>query len=322
VAHTVNRNKGSFAANLKDPQDLDQVRALLARADVMTHNFRPGVMERIGLDYETVHELNPRIIYGTVTGYGTEGPWRDKPGQDLLAQSVSGLPYWTGRADDPPVPFGLSVADGICGHHLAQGILAALVRRGRTGEGARIEVSLLESVLDLQFEGLTTYLNDGRRPLQRSTVTATHPLQGAPYGIYPTADGYLALAMGGLDALGEALGLEALRAFDRPNDDFERGDEIRRLIAAHVREGTTQHWLARLEPAGIWCAPVMDYEELRRQPGYQVLDLEQTVTRDGEYPVRTLRSPIRIDGERLFAPNAAPRVGRDNERIRAELLDG
>ena len=322
VFHLVNRNKGSFAADLKDPDDLAQVKSLIARADVMTHNFRPGVMERIGLGYETVRELNPRIIYGTVTGYGTEGPWRDKPGQDLLAQSLSGLPWWTGRADDPPVPFGLAIADGICGHHLCQGILAALVRRGRTGEGARIEVSLLESILDLQFEGLTTYLNDGGRPLRRSAVTAAHPLQGAPYGIYPTADGFLALAMGGLGTLAEALGLDALHAYDRPNDDFVRGDEIRRLIAAHVAHETTLHWLERLEPAGVWCAPVLRYDELRRLPGYQVLEMEQTVTRDGEFPVHTTRSPIRIDGERLFAPEAAPRVGRDNERLKAELIDG
>ena len=322
VSHLVNRNKGSFAANLKDPGDLAEVKALIAVADVMTHNFRPGVMERIGLDYETVRELNPRIVYGTVTGYGTEGPWRDKPGQDLLAQAVSGLPWWTGRADDPPVPFGLAAADGICGHHLCQGILAALVRRGRTGTGARIEVSLLESVLDLQFEGLTTYLNDGGRPLQRSAVSPTHPLQGAPYGIYPTADGFLAIAMGRLDTLADALGLDALHDYDRPNDEFERGDEIRRLIASHVIDGSTQHWLDRLEPAGVWCAPVLRYDELRRLPGYQVLQMEQTVTRDGAFPVETLRSPIRIDGERLFAPDAAPRVGRDNERIRAEVLDG
>jgi crotonobetainyl-CoA:carnitine CoA-transferase CaiB-like acyl-CoA transferase len=240
----------------------------------------------------------------------------------LLAQSLSGLPFWSGRADDPPVPFGLAIADGICGHHLCQGILAALVRRGRTGEGARVEVSLLESILDLQFEGLTTYLNDGGRPLRRSAVSAGHPLQGAPYGIYPVADGFLALAMGELDTLADALGLDELRAFDRPNDDFERGDEIRSLIAAHVSGETLQHWLDLLEPAGVWCAPVLRYDELRRQPGYQVLQLEQTVTRDGAFPVDTLRCPIRFDGERLFAPEAAPRVGRDNERLQAEIIDG
>jgi crotonobetainyl-CoA:carnitine CoA-transferase CaiB-like acyl-CoA transferase len=321
VFHTANRNKGSFAADLKDPEELATVKALIARADVMTHNFRPGVMEKIGLDYETVQELNPRIIYATVTGYGTEGPWRGKPGQDLLAQSLSGLPHLSGTADQPPVPLGLAVADGICGHHLAQGILAALVRRGRTGEGARIEVSLLESILDLQFEGLTTYLNDGGRPPVRSAVVPGHPLQGAPYGIYPTADGYLALAMGPLAHLGDAIGLPELASYDGPNDAFDRADEIRRLLADHVVGQPTQHWLDRLEPAGVWCASVMDYAQLREEPGYAALRIEQTVTRAGGHPVRTLRSPIRIDGERAFAPDAAPTVGRDNERLARELLD-
>ena len=322
VFHTANRGKESFAADLKVPGDLASVKKLIAVADVMTHNFRPGVMEKIGLDYDTVQAINPRIVYATVTGYGTQGPWRDKPGQDLLAQSVSGLLHLTGKQDDPPIPFGLAVADGICGNHLAQGILAALVRRGRTGQGAQVEVSLLELVLDLQFEGLTTYLNDGRRRPRRNAVTGGHPWQGAPYGVYATLDGYLSLAMGVLADLGDALGLDALRGYDQPDDAFERGDEIRRLIAKHVKADTTQHWLDRLEPAGIWCAPVLTYHELRLEPGYAALGVEQTVTRDGAFPVRTLRSPIRIDGQRLFTPEAAPRVGRDNARIRKELLDG
>jgi crotonobetainyl-CoA:carnitine CoA-transferase CaiB-like acyl-CoA transferase len=321
VFHTANRNKESFAADLKDPRDLDAVKRLIARADVLTHNFRPGVMERIGLGYEAVQALNPRIVYATVTGYGTDGPWKHKPGQDLLAQSLSGLPYLTGRAGDPPVPIGLAVADGICGHHLAQGILAALVRRGRTGLGARVEVSLLESVLDLQFEGLTTYLNDGGHLPQRNALVAGHPWQGAPYGIYATADGHLALAMGVLARLGEALGLPSLGQYTRAHDAFEHGDEIRGLIADHLRTETTRHWLDRLEPAGIWAAPVMGYDELRQQPGYRALEVEQTVTRDGGHPVPTLRSPIRIDGQRLFTPRAAPRVGRDNERLGAEFID-
>lgn len=321
VFHTANRGKESFAANLKDPDDLAEVKALIARADVLTHNFRPGVMEKIGLGPEEVAALNPRIIYATVTGYGAEGPWRDKPGQDLLAQSVSGLTYLSGTADGPPVPFGLAVSDGICGAHLAQGILAALVRRGRTGQGARVEVNLLESSLDLQFEGLTTFLNDGRRPPQRARIGAAHPYQGAPYGVYPTSDGHLALAMGTLTDLAEAIGLPAVAQLDGPHDAFERGDEIRQILTDHLATGSTEHWLALLEPMGLWCAPVLRYDELRAQEGYRVLDVEQIVTRPGAPPVRTLRCPIRIDGARLTGADAAPRVGQDTERIRAELAD-
>src|SRR5438067_765991 len=145
VFHTINRNKQSLAADLKNPADLERVKALIARADVMTHNFRPGVMEKIGLDYAAVSRLNPCIVYGEVTGYGQEGPWKDKPGQDLLVQSLSGLTWLSGNAGQGPVPMGIAVADILCGAHFAQGILAALVRRARTQQGALVQVSLLES---------------------------------------------------------------------------------------------------------------------------------------------------------------------------------
>jgi crotonobetainyl-CoA:carnitine CoA-transferase CaiB-like acyl-CoA transferase len=157
---------------------------LLLKADVMIGNFRPGVMDKLGLGFDAVTALNPRIVYAEVTGYGNSGPWRDKPGQDLLVQSLSGLPYLNGDADQPPVPFGLAVADMFAGAHLVQGILAALVRRGVTGKGGRVEVSLLESTLDLQFEVLSTFLNDGGKQPVRSSVNNAHAYLGAPYGIY------------------------------------------------------------------------------------------------------------------------------------------
>lgn len=323
VFHTVNRGKQSYAANLKEPSELKKVKSLVARADVMTHNFRPGIMERLGLDYDTARSLNPRIVYGEVTGYGTEGPWRDKPGQDLLAQCLSGITHLTGRHGDPPVPLGMATADAVCGGHLAQGILAALVRRRRTGAGARVQVSLLESILDLQFEGLTTWLNDGRQPPRRSAVTAGHPYQGAPYGLYPTADGHLALAMMPLATLAEALALPDLETVGVDLPHAQRADATRRVIAARLATRTTQAWLDLLEPRDIWCAPVLNYDQLRQHEGYRVLGMEQTVRRrgaDGQpVKVRTLRSPIRIDGERLLNNDAAPRVGAHTDLVARDL---
>src|ERR1700735_1890008 len=186
--HSINRNKESFAADLKNPADKARVTELLRRADVMIQNFRPGVIEKAGLGYEAVSALNPRIVYADITGYGTTGPWATKPGQDLLVQSLSGLPWLNGDADQPPVPFGLAVADLCAGAHLCQGILACLVRRGITGEGGKVEVSLLESILDFQFEVLTTYLNDGGQLPRRSRQNNAHAYLGAPYGIYATQD--------------------------------------------------------------------------------------------------------------------------------------
>src|SRR3954447_1442388 len=187
--HSINRNKLSFAADLKNPDDLKRVKQLAERADVLIQNFRPGVIERLGLGYESVRTLNPRLVYGAITGYGNLGPWRDKPGQDLLAQSLSGLTWLSGDAGQGPVPGGLSIADMLAGAHLTQGILACLVRRGVTGRGGLVEVSLLESILDYQFEVLTTHLNDGGQLPQRSAVNNAHAYLGAPYGLYATADG-------------------------------------------------------------------------------------------------------------------------------------
>jgi CoA:oxalate CoA-transferase len=322
--HSINRNKESFAADLKNPDDLSAIRALLKRADVMIQNFRPGVIDRAGLGYSAVRELNPRLIYGEVTGYGTRGPWSEKPGQDLLVQSLSGLPYLNGDATQPPVPFGLAVADILAGAHLVQGILAALVRRGISGEGAHVEVSLLESVLDLQFEVLTTYLNDGGKAPVRSSVNNAHAYLGAPYGIYATSDGYIALAMGSILRLGELLDCPALMTYTDPALLFDERDEIKSILVHHLRYQTTAHWLAILEPADIWCSDVLTWDRLFQHNGFTALDMIQTVTRpaSGAQPpivMRTTRCPIRIDGELLTSGKPAPRIGEHTSDLRREF---
>lgn len=316
--HSINRNKESFAANLKDPHDLENVTALIRKADVMIHNFRPGVIERIGLDYATVKALNSRLVYGVITGYGQEGPWRDKPGQDLLAQSISGLTWLSGDAEQGPVPMGLATADMFAGAHLAQGILACLVRRGVTGQGGVVEVSLMESILDYQFEVLTTYLNDGGQQPQRSVVNNAHAYLGAPYGIYKTADGYLALAMGQLLKLGDLLGVD-LSAYRDPQSWFSQRDEIKAILQDHLRTCKTEHWLSILEPADYWCAKVFTWDELFAHEGFKALQMVQTVSLRSGASLDTLRCPIRVDGERLFSAKGAPKIGEDTEMILREL---
>ena len=323
--HSINRNKQSFAADLKQPADLARIRELLTRADVMIHNFRPGVMEKIGLGWEAVRALNPRLVSAEVTGYGGHGPWRDKPGQDLLVQSLSGLPYLNGDAAQPPVPFGLAVADMLAGAHLVQGILATLLRRAVTGQGGRVEVSLLESVLDLQFEVLTTYLNDGGKPPVRSAVNNAHAYLGAPYGIYATADGFLALAMGSISRLGELLACPALAVFTDPAELFDRRDQIKLILVHHLRSHTTAHWLAILELADIWCADVLTWDRLFAHEGFRALDMIQTVVRPAtpsgapEIAMRTTRCPIRIDGELFLSAQPAPRIGEHNQTLTQEF---
>ena len=317
--HSINRNKESYAADLKNPDDLARVRKLLSRADVLLQNFRPGVIGRIGLDYESVRLLNPRLVYGEVTGYGSVGPWCDKPGQDLLVQSLSGLPYLNGDAAQPPVPFGLAVADMMAGAHLVQGILAVLVRRGITGEGGKVEVSLLESILDLQFEVLTTYLNDGGKAPERSSVNNAHAYLGAPYGIYATADGFLALAMGSLTRLGELVSCPAVSTYTAPESLFDKRDEIKSILVHHLKAQSTAHWLSLLEPADVWCADVLTWDRLIAHDGFKVLDFLQTVDSRPGAKMRTTRCPIRIDGEMFISPVAAPRIGEHNASIESEF---
>jgi crotonobetainyl-CoA:carnitine CoA-transferase CaiB-like acyl-CoA transferase len=317
--HSINRNKESFAADLKNPDDLARVKRLIARADVLIQNFRPGVIERLGLDYDTVRQINPRLVYATITGYGDRGPWRDKPGQDLLAQSLSGLTWLSGDADQGPVPMGLAVADMFAGAHLAQGILACLVRRGVTGLGGLVEASLLESVLDFQFEVLTTHLNDGGQLPRRSAINNAHAYLAAPYGIYRTADGYLAIAMTPIPRLGELLDCQPLLAFSDPKSWFDERDTIKRILAAHLATRSTAHWLSILEPADVWCADVFDWRKLRAHDGFKVLAMVQEVYRANGASLLTTRCPIRIDGGILTASRGAPKIGENTAEIIEEF---
>lgn len=320
VFHTINRNKESYAADLKNADDLAKVKKLIAKADVMTHNFRPGVMEKIGLDYEAVKTINSRIVYGVVSGYGNKGPWANKPGQDLLVQSLSGLTHLSGTSKDGPVPFGLAVADIFCGSHFTQGILAALIKRGKTKQSVLVEASLLESTLDMQFELITTYLNDGGKLPVRGAVSGTaHAYLSAPYGIYKTQDGYLAIAMGNLIPLMTALGCSIDDSYEDTEAWFEKRDEIMEIIAAALISKTTGECLSLFEPLGIWCSPVFDYRQLTQHPGYKVLGMEQSVKLQGGDEIKTTRCPIVINRRKLYSSKPAPKAGAHTNEINNEF---
>jgi len=321
--HAMNRNKLGITADLKDASDLARIRALIRRADVLIQNFRPGVMERIGLDYASVHALNPRLIYASASGYGDSGPWQDRPGQDLLAQSVSGLPWLSGSRDSGPTPVGLSIADHLTSCHLAQGVTALLVRRARTGVGGLVQTSLLEAVLDLQFELLSTHLNDATVTVQRGGEHSAHAFLPAPYGTYPTSDGYLALAMNPVPKIGQLLGIDYLTGLTDEQAWWDESDEIAELLAAHLKTNTTEFWLGVLDAADVWCAPVLTLEELAQHPGFASIAMTQQVRRPGELTesgeelrLTTTRSPIRVDGQVLNSTQPAPKLGEHNEQVR------
>jgi crotonobetainyl-CoA:carnitine CoA-transferase CaiB-like acyl-CoA transferase len=321
IFHAINRNKESYAANLKDVTELEKVKILLKKADVLIHNFRPGVMERLGLDYEAVKEINPSIIYGEINGYGDDGPWRDLPGQDLLLQSISGLAWLSNNNNTTPTPMGVAVVDILAGAHLVQGILATLFQRTISGEGALVQVSMFESILDFQFEVLTCFYNDGNELPVRSAVNNGHAYIAAPYGIYKTKNGYLALAMGNILLLSDLLNCPALKKFPKKDEWFNKRDEIKQVMAAHLLGGTTENWLSVLEPADIWCARVMDYDELVKEEGYKVLEMELKVRTKNGLEVTTTRCPIRVDGELLLSDRGAPALGEHNIQIEEEFMD-
>jgi len=317
--HAINRNKESFAANLKDPTDLEVVKKLIAKADIITQNFRPGVIERIGLDYENVKKINPKIVYGTISGYGSEGPWSSLPGQDLLAQSRTGLVWLNGNGGEAPTPMGLAVADMLAGHSLVEGLLAAVIKSFKTNKGSHVETSLVEALLDFQFEVLTTYFNDGNRKPQRSSYNNAHAYLSAPYGIYQTTNGYIAIAMTPLPQLGELLNLDTIKELHNQKEWFTKRDEIKKSIGDWIKKETTEHWLSILEPADIWCAEVLDWEKMVKHEGFKILDMVQRIKRDDGLDIETLRCPIKIDGEIFKSERAAPKIGNDNNNIKKEF---
>ena len=214
---------------------------------------------------------------------------------------------------------GLAVCDLAASAHLVQGILACLVRRGVTGLGGKVEVSLLESILDLQFELTSTFLNDGGKLPERSTVNNGHAYLGAPYGIYATADGFLALAMGSVIKLGDLLELPALAAYTDPESWFTARDEIKALLREHLKHQPTQHWLDRLVPADYWCAEVLNWQQLFHHAAFAQLDWVMEVQREDGPTMKTTRCPITIDGMRFKSPLGAPRVGQHTEKIAQEF---
>ena len=316
--HTINRNKESFVADLKNPDDMLFVKQLIAKADVMTHNFRPGVMEAIGLDYTSVKKINLGIIYTEISGYGKKGPWSHKPGQDLLTQAISGLTYSTGNKGDNPLPFGLAIGDYLCGNQTVQAILAALIRRHKTGTGALLELSLLETLIDFQFEFFTTYFQTNQQQL-RSRINNSHSLLSAPYGIYQTADGYIAVAMMSLEKLNVAIQSEELKRFTE-KEAFKKRDEIKTILAQRFITDTTDNWLQKMYLYDLWVMPVLNWKQLIQTSTYLELKMEQEFT-TGYKKIKTTRCPIRINKQYFLSAIPAPKLGEHTEKLKSELVE-
>ena len=313
-----NRNKRSLAIDLKSPNGLEIAKRLTRDADVVCENFRPGVMEKLGLGYSQIVEHNPSVIYAAASGFGADGPYADRPGQDLIIQAMSGLAAITGTTESGPRPVGVSAVD----HHgaalLAMGILAALFRRATTGQGCRVDVNLLSAAIDLQIESFTCFLN-GTPP---DSVTPDKFSGGwyfsAPYGIFPTADGHLAISLTSLDILAEALGAPRIAEF-KGSDEYDRRDEINGLVANVLKHRSNSIWTQVLTRYKIWHAPVNDYATVVRDP--QVVHNRSFITVPGATgkPITLVSHPVKYDGKSPEVRLAPQPMGAQTGEILAEL---
>lgn len=314
-----NRNKRSLALNLKDPRGVEIARQLIATADVLAENYRPGVMDGLGLGYEAARAIKPDIIYAAASGFGATGPYVNRPGQDLIIQAMSGLAAITGDREHGPRAVGVSVVD----HHgaalYAMGILAALLRREHTGQGGRVDVNLLSSAIDLQQESFVCYLNSKQPPADiRQPGRVSGWYFPAPYGVYPSRDGHLAISLSPLETIYDVLGVLAPERIPE-SDAFQRQEEISALLARYLVRETTAHWIEQFEEKHIWHSPVNDYAAVLADP--QVRHLRSFAQVEGwtGTPVGLVSHPVRYDGQSPGVRLPPQALGAQTQEILGEL---
>ena len=316
----INRNKKSVTLDYKGPVGREVFLRLVRSVDVLVENYRATVMERAGLGYTALAAENPRLVYAQLSGFGAEGPYRDKGGLDLIAQGMGGLMHVTGEPDGPPTSVGQPICDLGTGMWGVQGILAALYERKRTGHGQKVDCSLLETALG--FSGWTgaAWLVDGREPARQG---ARHR-QNAPYQRFATQDGYMMIGAATQElwercarALGRSEWIDDPR-FRRNADRLRHREalekEIERVLGVHP----TAHWVAALDAAGVPSGPVNTYTQLFADP--QVRHLEMVVHADDPELGRVphVRTPVRLSRSRVAVRSVAPKLGAHT----AEVLKG
>ena len=313
----INRNKKSVTLDYKSPRGKEILLRLVAGADVLVENYRATVMERAGLGWDVLEKTNPRLIYAQLSGFGSDGPYRERGGFDLIAQGMGGIMHVTGEPDGPPTSVGLPICDLGTGMWGAQGILAALYERQRTGRGQKVECSLLETAVAFSSWTSAGWLVDHVEP----TRMGSRHRQNAPYQRFETKDGYMmigAAAQGIWERCAKALGHPEWAEDPR----FRRGADRRRNraaleaeIAAVVATAPTAHWMKALDDAGVPCGPVNTYEQLFDDP--QVRHREMVVHADDTELGRVphIRTPVRLSASAVAVRAVAPRLGQDTDQV-------
>ncbi len=316
----MNRNKRSLALNIKTPEAKEIIYKLAAEADVVVQNFRPGVLKKLGYGYEDFKKINPNIIYCSNSGYGLTGPYVKRPGQDLLAQAMSGLIMMNGT-EDSPTAVATSVPDAVTALYLCIAILGALYHKKDTGEGQEIDVDLLSSAIAIQQEEISAYLNLKPRPeFKRSKTGLAAPWNGAPYGIYKTSDQkYIALGVVPMEKLSELIHAPELAEYTELEDAFDHRDDIRPIVQEKILQNTQEYWVDYMLGFDVWCAPVNSFKEMIHDPqvihNQNIRKMSHSVL--GEIGV--VAQPIRCSKTPLCYEMAPPVLGQHSEEILHEL---
>jgi formyl-CoA transferase len=318
---TINRSKRGITLDLKQPAGVEVMHRLVKTADVFVQNYRPGAAGRLGVDYETLQAINPRLIYCSISGFGSTGPYASRGGYDLIAQGMSGIISVTGDEDGPPAKAGLPVSDLGAGLFGAYGILCALEHRERTAEGQLVDTSLLEAAMALTVWEATEYWVTGRAP---RPLGSAHRL-AAPYQALRASDGWFTVGANN-DRLFEAF----CRAIERPDlaadprftggrDRLRHREPLIAEIDKTTATATRAHWLARLDAAGVPSGPINTYPEALADPHALARDMIVDLVHPGAGPIKALGVPVKLSDTPGAVDRAAPLLGQDNADVLTEL---
>ena len=315
---SLNRNKRSLAINLKSDDGRAAIYDLVRQSDVFLQNYRPGVAKRLGVDYETLSALNPRLVYLSLSGYGEDGPHVDLPGQDLLLQGMSGAMLSAGRAGEPPLASGQFLVDATAAYTAVEGILGALLHRERTGEGQKVEVNMLDAITTFQMQELSIFTVGGKSQ-ERSAEPHAHVYIRSPYGSFATSDGYIIISFPPLKKFGELIGEPAFKELDEEIDGWTQRDMIFAKTRERIKLRTTADWLALFRKHDIWAGPVYSFADLVADP--QIVHNGTFVEYDHptEGHVKSPGFPIRFSKTPSSVRRGAPLAGEHSIEVLKEF---
>jgi crotonobetainyl-CoA:carnitine CoA-transferase CaiB-like acyl-CoA transferase len=316
-----NRNKRSLRLDLRKPEAKAILVRLIERSDVLVENFRPGVLERMGFPDARLKELRPSLVVCSINGFGSTGPYRDRPAFDFIAQAMSGFMSVNGGPDDPPLRSGLPISDLVAGLYAALSIAAAVPNARATGQGQLVEVSLTNGLVSFLSYIATNYFATGAAPARSGN---DHPI-AAPYGLFPTRDGQIALAPADdtffrrlADALGEP-GLKTDPLYATQSARVANRTRINAVVGGKLVGNTTSHWVEVLNKAGVPCGPVNSVAEVFEDPQVLAQEMVMDVDHPGHGIVRMLGFPIKFSGSPCRVRRPAPGLGEHSEAVLTEL---